>query len=169
MVVPGKPGEGVMPKKTIANMEAAAGQSGGGRVAQIVFGTAPPKLSYADARAMHITTRIATYMTYVSGTPGTDFGVGLFAMLAFWTAWRAVETKQGRWLILSGALSGLAAVSKTTGVFMAAALGAMLALAARATGYRHENQGDLGAGRRRLYRGPLPRTQERNWASGKLR
>ncbi|MCX5795925.1 MAG: glycosyltransferase family 39 protein [Elusimicrobia bacterium] len=66
----------------------------------------------------------------VSGTPGTDFGVGLFAMLAFWTAWRAVETRQGRWLILSGALSGLAAVSKTTGVFLAAALAAMLAFVA---------------------------------------
>ena len=65
---------------------------------------------------------------YVSGTPGTDFGVGLFAMLAFWTAWRAMETKQGQWLILSGAFSGLAAVSKTTGVFLAAALAVMLAV-----------------------------------------
>ena len=67
-------------------------------------------------------------VSYVSGTPGTDFGVGLFAMLSFWTAWRAMETKQGPWLILSGALAGLAAVSKTTGVFLAAALGLMIAV-----------------------------------------
>jgi hypothetical protein len=48
-------------------------------------------------------------------------------MLAFWTAWRAIETKQGQWLILSGALAGLAAASKTTGVFLAVALGLMIA------------------------------------------
>jgi hypothetical protein len=63
---------------------------------------------------------------YVSGTPGTDFGVGLFAMLAFWSAWRGVESRQGRWLIVSGAFSGLAAVSKTTGFFLAAALALVL-------------------------------------------
>jgi hypothetical protein len=40
-----------------------------------------------------------------------------------------------------------------------------LILAAEAMGCEHENQGDLRAGRRRLYCGPLPRTQERNWAS----
>jgi hypothetical protein len=64
---------------------------------------------------------------YVSGTPGTDFGVGLFGMLAFWSAWRGVESKQGRWLMLSGAFSGLAEVSKTTGFFLAAALALILA------------------------------------------
>jgi len=69
-------------------------------------------------------------VTYVGGTPGTDFGVGLFAMLAFWCAWRALETETGAWLVLSGALSGLAAVSKTTGVFLAASLACVLAFAA---------------------------------------
>ncbi|MDD5629590.1 MAG: glycosyltransferase family 39 protein [Elusimicrobia bacterium] len=66
----------------------------------------------------------------VSGTPGTDFGVGLFAMLAFWSAWRAAQTGPGRWLGLSGACAGLAAVSKTTGVFLAAALAVLVAYAA---------------------------------------
>jgi hypothetical protein len=86
-------------------------------------------------------------VVYVSGTPGTDFGVGLFAMLAFWTAWRAVESEEGRWLILSGAFTGLAAVSKTTGIFLAVALAAALAAAAarRAPGLRRHAPVWVGA------------------------
>lgn len=67
-------------------------------------------------------------VTHVSGTPGTDFGVGLFAMLAFWSAWRGLESQKGHWLALSGAFAGLAAVSKTTGVFLAVALALTLAV-----------------------------------------
>jgi hypothetical protein len=90
----------------------------------------------------------------VSGTPGTDFGVGLFAMLAFWSAWRGVESKAGRWLALSGAFAGLAAVSKTTGIFLAVSLA--LVIAVRLLGKERELRrwGLLWAGAALLFSAP---------------
>ena len=67
-VVPGTVGHGVVEKPTIANMEAAALESGAGRVAQIVVGQAKPALTLQEAKDLEITTRIATYTTGVAGT-----------------------------------------------------------------------------------------------------
>ena len=75
----GTPSYGVVPAPTIANMEAAA--AGGDRTAQAVFGKAPAELSYADARAMDITTRIGTYTTGVAGTTNRLDNVGLGSSL----------------------------------------------------------------------------------------
>ena len=75
----GTPSYGVVPAATIANMEAAA--AGGDRTAQAVFGKAPAELSYADARAMDITTRIGTYTTGVAGTTNRLDNVGLGSSL----------------------------------------------------------------------------------------
>ena len=75
----GTPSYGVVPAPTIANMEAAAG--GGDRTAQAVFGKAPAALSYADARAMTITTRIGTYTTGVAGTTNRLDNVALGSSL----------------------------------------------------------------------------------------
>lgn len=61
-----------------------------------------------------------------TGTPGSDFAVGLFGMMAFWTAWRWREAWREPWLPLSGAFAGLAAATKLTGLLMAAALGVMV-------------------------------------------
>ncbi|HMK93364.1 MAG TPA: VanW family protein [Thermoleophilia bacterium] len=77
----GAPGYGVVPRKTIANMEAAAAKTGSARVAAAVFGRAPAELSYAEAAAMHITRRIATYTTGVSGTTNRLDNVQLGAQL----------------------------------------------------------------------------------------
>jgi vancomycin resistance protein YoaR len=74
-------GFGVMPRRTIANMEAAALRSGSTRTAAAVFGKAPPSLSFADAKAMQITRRIAAYTTGVSGEPNRLSNVGLGAEL----------------------------------------------------------------------------------------
>ena len=74
-------GYGVVPAATIANMNAAAAASGGRRIAQAVFGKAPPSLSYADAKAMHITSRIGTYTTAVAGTANRLTNVGLGSSL----------------------------------------------------------------------------------------
>ncbi len=63
----GTAGYGVVPGPTIANMNAAAAGTGS-RSATAVFGQAPPSLSYADAKALRITTRIGTYTTSVAGT-----------------------------------------------------------------------------------------------------
>ena len=76
----GTPGYGVVPKATIANMNAAAA-GGGRRVAQAVFGTAPPTLSDSEAKAMHITSRIGTYTTGVAGTSNRLTNVGLGSSL----------------------------------------------------------------------------------------
>jgi vancomycin resistance protein YoaR len=76
----GTSGYGVVPKATIANMNAAAA-AGGSRVAQAVFGTAPPILSDSDAKAMHITTRIGTYTTSVAGTSNRLTNVSLGSSL----------------------------------------------------------------------------------------
>ena len=76
----GSPGYGVVPKATIANMDAAAA-AGGGRVAQAVFGKAPPTLSDAEARALHISTRIGTYTTAVAGTSNRLTNVSLGSSL----------------------------------------------------------------------------------------
>jgi vancomycin resistance protein YoaR len=70
-----------VPAATIANMNAAAAASGGRRIAQAVFGKAPPSLSYADAKAMHITSRIGTYTTAVAGTANRLTNVGLGSSL----------------------------------------------------------------------------------------
>lgn len=80
-VVPGKPGEGVAQKATERTMAAAAAQTGADRVARIVFGKTKPALTYAAAKAMHITSRIGTYTTSVSGTPGRLANVQLGAAL----------------------------------------------------------------------------------------
>lgn len=61
-----------------------------------------------------------------SGTPGSDFAVGLFGMLSFWTAWRWQAAGRGRWLWVSGAFAGLGAATKLTGLLLAAALGVMI-------------------------------------------
>ncbi len=76
----GSPGYGVVPKATIANMDAAAA-AGGGRVAQAVFGKAPPTLSDTEARALHISTRIGTYTTSVAGTSNRLTNVSLGSSL----------------------------------------------------------------------------------------
>ena len=76
----GSPGYGVVPKATIANMDAAAA-AGGGRIAQAVFGKAPPTLSDAEARALHISTRIGTYTTAVAGTSNRLTNVSLGSSL----------------------------------------------------------------------------------------
>jgi vancomycin resistance protein YoaR len=76
----GTSGYGVVPRPTIANMEAAAAADGRRR-AVAVFGKAPPVLSYADARAMDITRRIGTYTTSVAGTSNRLTNVGLGAAL----------------------------------------------------------------------------------------
>ena len=72
-------GYGVVPAATIANMNAAA--AGGGRTAEAVFGKAPPTLSYSEAKAMSITTRIGTYTTAVAGTANRLTNVGLGSSL----------------------------------------------------------------------------------------
>jgi vancomycin resistance protein YoaR len=79
-VKPGTWGFGVVPGRTIANMEAAV-TSGKARTAAAIFGKAPPTLTYADAKAMRITRRIATYTTGVSGDPNRLSNVGLGAQL----------------------------------------------------------------------------------------
>jgi vancomycin resistance protein YoaR len=75
----GSPGYGVVPKATIANMNTAA--AGGSRVAQAVFGTAPPTLSDTEALALHISTRIGTYTTSVAGTSNRLTNVSLGSSL----------------------------------------------------------------------------------------
>ncbi len=79
-VKPGTTGYGVVPGPTIANMDAAAA-GGGSRVAAAVFGKAPPALSYADAKALRITTRIGTYTTGVAGTTNRLDNVALGSSL----------------------------------------------------------------------------------------
>jgi vancomycin resistance protein YoaR len=79
-VTPGTSGYGVVPGPTIANMDAAAAR-GGSRVAAAVFGKAPPALSYADAKALRITTRIGTYTTSVAGTTNRLDNVALGSAL----------------------------------------------------------------------------------------
>ena len=76
----GTPGYGVVPAPTIANMEAAAAASGG-RTAQAVFGKAPPALSFSDAKALRITTRIGTYTTSVAGVANRLSNVALGSSL----------------------------------------------------------------------------------------
>jgi len=80
-VVPGKPGQGVAEKATVRNIEQAALRSGSGRTAAIVFGKTKPELTYAEAKAMHITTRIGTYTTSVAGTLGRLANVQLGSSL----------------------------------------------------------------------------------------
>jgi vancomycin resistance protein YoaR len=75
----GSPGYGVVPQATIANMDAAA--ASGSRVAQAIFGKAPPTLSDAEALALHISTRIGTYTTSVAGTSNRLTNVALGASL----------------------------------------------------------------------------------------
>ncbi|MBI4056305.1 MAG: glycosyltransferase family 39 protein [Elusimicrobia bacterium] len=62
----------------------------------------------------------------VSGTSGTDFGVGLYGLLGFWCTWRWKQSRQSLWLYLSGIFSGLAMSCKLTGLLLAAALGILL-------------------------------------------
>jgi vancomycin resistance protein YoaR/membrane protein implicated in regulation of membrane protease activity len=80
-VVEGTIGYGVVFKKTVANMEAAAREQGDARVAEIVMGKARPARSVDEAEAMGITTRIATYTTGVSGTTNRLANVRLGAEL----------------------------------------------------------------------------------------
>ena len=78
-VVPGTGGHGVVEKPTIANMEAAALKQGDARVAEIVIGKALPAMTLAEAKALDITKRIATYTTGVAGTTNRLDNVGLGA------------------------------------------------------------------------------------------
>ena len=78
-VVPGTIGHGVVEKPTVANMEAAALKEGDARVAEIVFGKALPAMSLAEAKALGISKRIATYTTGVAGTTNRLDNVGLGA------------------------------------------------------------------------------------------
>ena len=79
-VKPGTSGYGVVPGPTIANMNAAAAGTGS-RSATAVFGQAPPSLSYADAKALRINTRIGTYTTSVAGTTNRLDNVALGSAL----------------------------------------------------------------------------------------
>ena len=76
----GASGFGVVPRPTIANMNAAAA-AGGSRTVAAVFGKAPPLLSYSEATAMDITRRIGTYTTSVAGTTNRLTNVGLGSSL----------------------------------------------------------------------------------------
>ncbi len=76
-IEPGKAGWGVVPAKTIERMNAAASGGASGRSVQIVVGKAPPELSAAEARALHITRQIGTYTTSVAGTTNRLDNVGL--------------------------------------------------------------------------------------------
>ncbi|MBI5210783.1 MAG: hypothetical protein HY927_12505 [Elusimicrobia bacterium] len=69
----------------------------------------------------------------MAGTTGTDFAVGLFGMLSFWSAWRFHGNGERSWLWVSGAMAGLACASKLSGLMLAAALAPLVF----AAGCRH--------------------------------
>ncbi len=92
-----------------------------GLMALLLWAAARRSMGARPALAAVALFLVSPAVTDASGTPGSDFLVGLFAMASFWAAWRAREGGHG-WYALSGVMAGLAVATKISGFLLAAAL-----------------------------------------------